>query len=232
MENESDFKFPNDSQRICIVGATGSGKTVAALWHLSERSFTQKPWVVYDFKGDEHIEQINAIEIGVDSAPPTKPGIYVVRPLTHETDEVSAQMMAIWSQGNTGVYVDEGYMVGRACPGFRTLLTQGRSRKTPLIVLAQRPVMLDRFVFTESNFFQVFRLQSERDGELVADFIPPIGKLMLGRRADRFSFSSLPAYESLYYQVGSNSLFRVEPGPTADDLIEIINLRLENIPQN
>ena len=44
-------------------------------------------------------------------------------------------MWEIWKRGGIGVYVDEGYMVGNNNPAFRAILTQGRSKEIPAIVL-------------------------------------------------------------------------------------------------
>lgn len=226
-----EARLPTDSQRLCIVGATGTGKTYAAVWHLSKRSFTTRPWIVYDFKGDELLGKIDAPEISVFDPPPTEPGIYFVRPLPHQIDEVSAQMMQIWKQRNIGVYVDEGYMLGRNNPGYRALLTQGRSRSIPLITLVQRPVMIDRFVFSEASFFQIFRLQSMRDEDLIADFIP-----MLRRSASRakkaLDFETeLDEHESYYYDVGRNTLNIFEKVPDEDAILDTIDTRLQTIRQ-
>lgn len=222
-------RLPNDSQRLCIVGATGSGKTVALLWHLSRRSFDSIPWVVYDFKGDENIAQIQAPVISVYDDAPEHPGLYIVRPLPHEIDAVSDQMMSCWARGHTGIVVDEALMLGRNCRGFRTILTQGRSKRVSLIVGVQRPVDIDRFVFSESTFFQIFRLQSERDQKLLADFIPLLRNS--SKNNVKVDFEDLPEHHSFYYDVGKNFIVELEAVPEAELVVEEINLRLESVRQ-
>jgi len=166
-------RLPNDTERISIIGATGSGKTHAALWHLSRRNYNLKPWIIYDWKGDDFISSIEGAQfIGLGEPIPRRPGIYVVQPDPSDDELVTEHMWRVWSTGNTGVYIDEGYMVGNTNKAFRALLTQGRSKHIPMIVLSQRPVWMDRFVFSESEFFQVFRLQHIGDIKKIQEYIP------------------------------------------------------------
>jgi hypothetical protein len=209
------MRFPNDTQRLSIVGATGSGKTQAALWHLSTRNFHRMPWVVYNFKTDESIDNAPFFEpIGTDRIP-VKPGIYVVHPHPDDTDEVEDQMWAIWERGNVGVYVDEGYMISRNNRAFRALLTQGRSKRIPMIVLSQRPVWMDRFVFSESEFFQIFRLTHKKDMRNVEEFVPHDLSLRL------------PEYHSYYYDVGLNTVTALRPVPDLAAVYRTFQARLE-----
>ena len=211
------MRLPTDTNRHAIVGATGSGKTQAALWHLSLRNYQEKPWIIYNFKKDESIDGIPfARHIGVDEIP-VRPGVFIVHPMPHETDSVENQMWAIWERGNTGVYVDEGYMVGRDNRAFRALLTQGRSKHVPMIVLSQRPVWMDRFVFSESEFFQVFRLQHRKDVKNVEEFVPAD----LGKR--------LPEFHSYYYDVGSNDVTVLKPVPELDKIHATFEQRLKRL---
>jgi hypothetical protein len=202
--------FPNDTQRLMIVGATGSGKTQAAQWHLSNRSIDEIPWVIYNTKSDASIDSIpwaQEIEIG---QLPRDPGVYIVKPLPHEQDALEAHQWGVWNKGSMGVYVDEGYAMGNKNDAFRALLTQGRSRRIPMIVLSQRPVWLDRFAFTEAEFYQVFRLQHAKDRAAMEDLIP----------AD---LGSVPQYHSTYYDAVGHKLYRFAPVPR----IEIIHATFE-----
>ena len=208
------MRFPTDQQRLAIIGATGSGKTQAALWHLSHRNFHENPWVIYNFKSDESIDAIPfAKDIPIDELP-DEPGIYIARPLPTEEKKVELQMWAIWQAGNIGVYVDEGYMVGQKNKAFRALLTQGRSKRVPMIVLSQRPVWMDRFVFSEADYYQVFRLQHAKDRMNVEQFVPAD----LDRR--------LPDYHSWYYDVGLDSCAILRPVPSIDAIHDTFERRL------
>lgn len=209
------MRFPDDTQRHVIVGATGSGKTQAALWHLSNRNYHEMPWVIYNYKGDQSIDDIpGAYDLETDEIP-TEPGVYITHPLPDE--DLEPQMWALWDRGDVGAYVDEGYMVGRNNKAFRALLTQGRSRHIPMIVLSQRPVWLDRFVFSEAEYHQIFRLQHRKDREAVEEFVPAD----LEKR--------LPEYHSYYYDVGQNHVNVVRPVPSIHQIHSTFAERLARL---
>jgi hypothetical protein len=202
-----------------MYGMTGSGKTVAALWHLSERDFMEKPWVILDFKGDSHIAAIKAIPLPSGSKAPTEPGIYVARPIP-EADEAWTEdlLWNIWQNGHTGVYVDEGYMIGTKSKAFNALLTQGRSKGIPMITLSQRPVWLSRFVISEAEFHQVFFLSDQQDREIIQRFIP-----------HDITERRLPKYHSWYYDVSEDDFTGLKPVPRPALIREKINAELEDL---
>jgi len=190
--------MPGDTHRVAILGQTGSGKTMAGIWHLSRRRFDRMPWIIFDFKGDEHIESLPARELKITRHPPTSPGLYVVRPMPGQEDEVETFLWRTWKNGRTGLYFDEGYMV-TGSDAFRAILTQGRSKRLPAIILSQRPMWMDNFVFTEASFFQVFHLLYKKDRDKVDAFV----------NADMEK--RLPDYHSWWYQVGRDKLSVLGP---------------------
>lgn len=211
------MRLPDETQRLAIVGATGSGKTQAAIWHLSQRDIDKRPWVIYNFKSDRSIDSIpRAVPIEIDEIP-IRPGVYIAHPHPDQVAEVEAQMWAIWEKQGIGVYIDEGYMVGDRNPAFRALLTQGRSREIPVIVLSQRPVWMDRFVFSESEFFQVFRLNHIKDKKSVMEFVP----------ADLMK--RLPDYHSYYYDVGQDKVTVLRPVPGIGEIHRTFEHRLRAV---
>lgn len=212
------MRLPNDTQRITVLGATGSGKTIAGLWHLSRRRFDQMPWVLYDFKLDDTIMSIEGADtISLSDPIPERPGIYIVHPLPDQQDAVAEHMTRIWQQENTGVFIDEGFMIGNNNTGFRYLLTQGRSKHIPMIINSQRPVWIDRFVFSESDFIQMFRLQHRKDIATVEQFVPH----NLTRR--------LPEFHSYYYDVHSDKLVVMEPTPDREALLDTFYTKLRRL---
>lgn len=187
------------------------------MWHLSNRDYLDRPWIVYNFKTDRSIDSIPyKKDIELDEIP-VKPGIYITHPQPDSQEEIEAQMWEIWKRGGIGVYVDEGYMVGNNNPAFRAILTQGRSKEIPAIVLSQRPVWMDRFVFSESEFFQVFRLNHKQDRKNVEQFIPAD----IGNR--------LPAYHSYYYDVGENKVTVLRPVPSIETIYRSFESRLKRL---
>jgi hypothetical protein len=210
------MRLPGDTHRLTMYGQTGTGKTVAGLWHLSHRSYTRRPWLLFDFKGDEHIAQIPYTEEISLKTLPKQQGLYVVRPVPEADDEAVEELMwKIWRQENTGVFVDEGYMVSRGNSAFQALLTQGRSKSIPMITLSQRPVWMNRFTISEADFHQIFRLADQSDRDVVQRFIPHDVQ------------ARLPEYHSYYYDVAQDSLAKLKPVPHPDEILQTFEDRLQ-----
>jgi hypothetical protein len=212
----SKIRLPGPDKRTVIVGSTGSGKTQAGFWHLANKDFHKRPWFVIDFKGELLFLDAGLEEIDVRAKPPMHPGVYVLRPKPMlDDDALTAFLWRLWKQEYCGLYTDEGYMLpGVRNPAFRALLTQGRSKRIEMITLSQRPVWMDKFTFTEADFWQIFRLNGLDDRKSVSAII--------GNQIDR----DLPEFNSYWYDVGRNSTVRFAPVPGRDDLLEIFRERL------
>lgn len=215
------MRLPNDSQRLTIYGMTGSGKTIAALWHLSQRSYTTRPWVIVNSKGDENIDAIPYThELNLKDTP-KKPGIYIIRPIPEVDDEkIDDFFWRVWERGKIGVYIDEGYMMPRKSSAFKALLTQGRSKSIPMITLSQRPVWMSRFVISEADFHQVFFLADTADRDVVQRFIP-------------FDITEkrLPKYHSYYYDIGDDDFTGLRPVPKPTEILSTFERRLRRAPK-
>jgi hypothetical protein len=213
----SDVRFPNNSQHLLILGRNGSGKTQAAIFNLSLRNFDKMPWVIVNTKGDATINKIGKMKgvhnIDLDDTP-KRAGLYIVRPVPERDDDLLSNfLMRIWQRGRTGIYADEGYMLPKG-GATNALLTQGRSKKIPMIILAQRPVWLSRFAFSEASFFQAFDLTTESDRKIARDFMP------------YDVVESLPPYHSLWYDVNRKRLDKLSPVPGEAELLETFRQRL------
>ena len=217
-ESDTKFRLPQNDQRCLIVGRTGSGKTQLGTWLLSLTDFDKRPWIIIDYKGDRLLNSTEVIpEIEPTSKPPKKPGLYIMHPLPHETEEVESFLWACWEKGNIGIYIDEGYMIpnGKA---LRALLTQGRSKHIPMIILSQRPVEIDRFAISEADYYFIFRLNDKLDRQSVGRFVDP----QLMRYADK---RLLPEFHSAWYDVAKDNALILEPVPAQDEIIERIERR-------
>lgn len=218
-------RLPNSSQRITVVGRTGTGKTVAGLWHLSNHNL-KKPWVIFNFKNEEFIDELpNAHHIDFDYLPKKKDtGLYILnpspldseRPGPGEASTVEKYLWSIWDRENCGIFCDEGYMMGDS-KGFIACLTQGRSKKIPMIINAQRPAWITRFAFSEADFFQVFHLNDDRDKATIEGFTP----------LDYSHEEILGEHQSWYYDVGKNKLWKFYPVPPVPKLYTIIESKTE-----
>lgn len=211
-------RLPSADKRLAIVGSTGSGKTQAGIWHLSNQDWADnrrgRPWVIFDFKGDDLIARLPLEEIDVRKAPPKKPGLYVTRPIPQRDDDYATEMLwKIWAQEETGIYIDEGYMFGNRNPALNACLTQGRSKRIQMIVLSQRPAWMSRFVFSEADFFQIFRLNDRRDYDTIQAMI----SVDIRKR--------LPPFYSHWYDVGADAGAVFSPVPGRASLVSTFRTR-------
>lgn len=209
------FRFPNNTQRMAIVGRTGSGKTQFAAWVLSHAPFHKQPYVMVDYKYDGLLNDIEGIrEIGLNEYP-KKPGLYIVHPSPNDEEGIEKFLMGVWAKERIGIYIDEGYMIDKNSPGLTAILTQGRSKHIPAIVLSQRPVMLNRFILSEADFHAVFHLNDRRDQKTVEGYLP-------GKLDER-----LPDYHCRWYDVGKDKNLILQPVPDRDKILSRFYERLK-----
>lgn len=214
------IRLPDDSRRHTIIGRTGSGKTQFAVNSLLYRSIDLMPWVILNFKEDILINEIpGATHLGAAELPPdAAPGIYIVHPAPDDYDSLEDLFRELWTRQNCGLFVDEAYMLnppGRPSAWFRRLLTQGRSRSVPVILCTQRASWVDRFVFSESDFFSIFALSDKREVATVHNFVN-----------ESMTMEGLPAYHSWYYDVSDDSLTVLKPVPPADEILAEFEARI------
>lgn len=213
--------LPGPENRTVIIGRTGTGKTVAGLWHLSNQDL-ERPWIVLNFKNDEHIDSLPYVQnVGFDFVPGKKDrGLFVLRPLPTDMkgnpSPLEAYLWKIWDRENCGVFCDEGFMVG-SNDAFDALLTQGRSKRCPMIICTQRPVWLSRYCFSEASFIQCFDLNDGRDIDTIESFMP----------LEWDEEKPLGPHESFYYEISRNLLVRFKPCPPMKETREVFRQKLE-----
>lgn len=204
------FRFPGGDTRTVVIGATGTGKTTFGAWLLSHARFDKRPWVILDYKREELFDLVGfpplqQLRVG---AMPRKRGLFIMSPRPDDDDAIEDWLWKIWEKGNVGLFVDEATLL----PGqhaFKAILRQGRSKRIPVIACTQRPVDIEREVFTEANFISVFRVQDERDYKTIRGFIrnQDVDKPL----AERHSF---------WYDVARNLLLRLGPCPRPEAIVE------------
>lgn len=209
--------FPSSTDRTTAVGTTGSGKTIGGMWVLSGQNFDEMPWVIVNYKNDEHLNNIEkAEEIGLSSKLPERPGIYMLRPEPDDIAGIDAWFWRVHARENIGVFCDEIFMLGQHCRGFNTLFMQGRSKHIPMIVCTQRPVLCTPFAFSEATFFMIFNLIKKVDRERIAGDVPI--------NADY----RLPLHHFYWYKVGTDRVTPMSPVPPENILLDRINSKLPN----
>ena len=219
-----DWRLPGDTDRTSVVGHTGSGKTTAGLFILSEqRLFEKMPWVIVDYKRDDTIARIPARPIRPDGPVPTEPGLFklLASPFLEADDPVELFLRKVWEAGNTGLFFDEAYMLpdrfGRRGGGtLRALYTTGRSRHIPIISLTQRPLDVTKYNFSEANHHVIFRLPDKDDRKVVRGRVN-------GSEFDRIfgiDGADLPQYQSMWYDVSKDNTFEMLPFPHPDEVVD------------
>ena len=215
----TDARLPNNSQRLAIVGRTGTGKSVAGAWHLSLKDFKTFPWVVVDTKRDSFWRKVwhlsGARRLSLKDTP-GKDGFYYVQPTPQEIQgpDGEAFLWRIHKRGRCGLFFDEGYMLDKFSDALIALYTQGRDLQIPMITLSQKPKYLNMFTFSEAEFLQVFALNDVKDRQRIAEFAPIDPKM---RVRD---------FHSLWYDVGRNSVVEFSPVPPPDRILEDFEARL------
>lgn len=215
----AEFRLPDTSHRIFIPGATGSGKTVFGSWILAHAPFDRQRYYIIDYKREEFFGKLRGIDRGkLTDTPIRTPGITLIRPEPGEDEAVEKFLWKVWKAGNIGIFVDEGFMFPTKTDSFNSILTQGRSKNIPCIVLTQRPVDVSRYAVSQADFYAKFRLQDRRDDDTVRQFIPD------PRVKDR-----LPEFHSHWYDVGQDLYLQMKPVPDKKILRDIIENRLRGI---
>ena len=220
------MRLPTDNERILIAGHTGSGKTHEALHHLSQRSFDSMPWIILDFKGDDLVAACPiTAPADLDAPLPDEPGVYVVPCKAVDGEpggRVQAYIESCLTRGDIGLFIDEGIRLGQHNPGLRALLTQGRSKRCPCIFLTQRPIYVDTFALSESEYLQVFPLPHPDDRKRMGEFIP----------RDRLDFDRLRQagpHHSFLYDVRADELEILAPSPPLSEILNRMFIRLPHI---
>jgi DNA helicase HerA-like ATPase len=216
MSDDDKFTLPRDDEHTTIVGRNGTGKTQFGAWLLSQQNLSAKPWVILDYKGEELLNSIPRIRQIDFGDTPRHPGLYILKSRPDLDEPTEAWLWKIWEREHTGVFIDEGYMLPEIRKGaFSALLTQGRSKRTPVITLSQRPVRVDRAAFSEASHLIAFDLNDKRDHKSLEEVVPT-----------GFMRESIPKYHSRWYSVKKDKTWIVKPVPESDEIIDTINEQL------
>lgn len=202
------LRLPGPSDRLVVIGPTGSGKTILGAWVLSKQNFKKRPWVALDFKdevlwddvGDPPMRPLRLGEM------PGKQGLYRLRVRPGQDDALEDWLWKIWERGNIGLFADEASLIPQKA-AFKAILRQGRSRVNPVIACTQRPVDCDREIFSEAQYRSLFGIE-----DLHRDY--PVIKGLFGDHDIRSRVAALKPYHSLWYDARAKSLTTLRPVPS------------------
>jgi hypothetical protein len=216
-------RLPTIENRLCLMGSTGSGKTTAAMFHLSRMPFHEMPITIIDSKRDKEIAALDAKWLGLAQAPPELPGLYVlpVRPgSTEDAKDLERYLTQVHERGRHGLFIDEGYSVYkvRQRGALTDIFTQGRSLEIPVIFNTQRPSGIGVEALSEASFFQVFDLYRPDDRKTAQEYIPL-------EHMD-FRTQKIGQYRSLWRDPPLDATIALKPVRPAEVSVGVINARL------
>jgi hypothetical protein len=165
------------------------------------------PWIVLDYKQSGDFTDIpfsHDLKLG---QLPKEPGVYVVEPGYTDDEKVDKYLFDILRRGNIGVLFDEGASVPQREPrflGLKTMLSQGRGKRVPVIFGSQRPRHINKSLLSEGDYFARFHLSYDGDCKAINEFMPTGADV------------ELDDFHCCWYDVGKDRLFIMSP--VDDDL--------------
>jgi hypothetical protein len=216
-------RLATDTERLVVIGRTGTGKTTEALSELSQRSFDEMPWIMFDFKHYDLVSQIpvNGI-LSLHDKPPDDPGLWTIKVFPAECDPhgpLDQYLSRVIEHRDIGLFVDEGHLIKPGNKGLREVITLGRSAHVPLIFAMQRPVFVDTFVISESEIVHLFLLQHPDDYDRIARLIDPA-------KFNNLTLRGLPPHHSYRYEYARDEGELLPPCPPFEDIRDRILTRL------
>jgi hypothetical protein len=223
MSDRNAMVLPTLKQRVAVIGKTGSGKSVFGLWLLSRAAFDLQPFVIVDYKHEDIVKQIDYARVIGFNETPKHPGIYILRPgkPTAETDKaVEDFIWNLWERGGTGLFFDETAELPKhyGKGAVHAVLTQGRSKRIPVIACTQRPSGVAPAIFTEADFFACFHLQKPEDVANFARYTPWHPKQIIENR--------LPPHWCRWYDSPRDVALTLRPCPSEEIILDTFHKRL------
>lgn len=169
----------HSSDRVLVVGKTGSGKTymsrilLADIDHLtiidtknSLRSWASDPTAI------RRVQEVIGIRPSANRTRHVPPALTDSRKLLKWYDDI---LVSAYYEGDQIIYIDELFAVvppkTPAPAGLTALYTRGREMGTGVWACTQRPTWIPLFALSESDHFFCFRLQLDEDRRRMSAFM-------------------------------------------------------------
>jgi len=175
---------PRSGERAVFLGQTGSGKTYF-MRSLLGAYLSRRQLFVVDTKHDpawsrlpgaRYVATLGALQRAKFPRVP----LVVWRPSGLEASDFGvfdAFYSWLYARGNSVVFVDEVAQTVQGSTsygaGFADVITRGRVRGIVACFGSQRPVLVPRIIYSESQRFYVFFVSDKRDRETIAAFTNP-----------------------------------------------------------
>jgi len=155
-------------ERVALIGATGSGKSVLARYMLDSisRVLVIDPKHTWDEDGYRAASRLPMF---------SKEWRIVYRPGMDDDEKMAAILVEAWKRGDLVVYVDEAASISESFPLSTRMLSEiartGRERRVSLWSAMQRPRHTPRVFLTETEVWFVFRLRSGEDRAYIGAYV-------------------------------------------------------------
>lgn len=161
-------------EHVALIGQTGSGKTTLARRILSVRRWVVVVKTKLDASDPEvPVQAVSGTHRILDAL---KYDRVELRPKFHEQSrEIYRAYQKVFEQGGWTTYNDEEWYLEqrlRLTPAIEMLLTQGRAKRITMVMGAQRPVEISRFVLSQATHVISFGCEG-RDVKTLADATSP-----------------------------------------------------------
>lgn len=166
------------SDRVAIVGATGSGKTFLSrhlLWRVKRlvvcdpKGTLRGQWALEEWSETTRAKLLEGEPVRVRIASPIIRG-------SKESPDWEPYLWDVYDAGNVLLYVDEVYGVvpiGRKSQALNAIYTRGRELGIGAFACSQRPSWIPLELLSESSWFFMFRLLLQEDRDRMAAMMGP-----------------------------------------------------------
>jgi hypothetical protein len=156
-----------NNERVAFIGATGSGKTLLAMYLLSGLNRV----VVIDPK---HTFHLSGYKVGWRLPLTSGEFHLVIRPGQNDDERLAGFLLRLMRAGSVTIYCDEAATTSDIFPETVAALTEisrtGRENHVALWCTMQRPRRVPLTMLTETESFFVFSVRSKDDRDYIRGY--------------------------------------------------------------